>query len=65
MVNVVEVQCDLRRGAAKQGQKYNSEAERSLGQALSDLGGIQEVPQSGLPAIDEHNVSAMLSLSDR
>lgn len=53
---MVEVQCNLRREVAKQGQKYNGEAERSLGQTLSDLSGIQGMPQGGLSAINGHSV---------
>ena len=60
MVNVVKVQCDLRRGITKQSQKYNGETKRSLGETLSNFGGIQEVPQGGLSAIDERNVSTIL-----
>jgi len=65
MVNVVEVQCNLRRGITKQGQKCDGEAERSLGQTLSDLSGIQEMPQGGLPAVDGCNIIAILSPSNR
>lgn len=31
VVNVVKVQCDLRRRNAKQGKKHNEEATRTLG----------------------------------